>query len=443
MNFLNSFLGSSVPPSKMDSIVDNRRQLLAAMPKSNAPAQRAATVPAPATGASDAAFLNSQLDGGTCTAASGAHNNHSSTNHTTTSRSFYHEDHLLDPDFIDHLAEYSDTDEGPDDDWGNFGNDDDGYDANLEPGFTPENVFGPTEDDASSNAALNLKKPSVMAEAKYQYQATSAKPHVYTKPPTTARAAPQKRKSFTLTEEEPTMYIPDDMITIEAYMGPPADICPPSTGNNSQRRNSTGNISKDYYESESSEDSDDEEDFKKPAASSRDHADPFSKLAESSARTEATRRYLEESRRKYSSIPDFHRYSNSEQTLSIPANNTSTSSLLNYASDTNMNASSNSSIFISNHNSTSSFHTSFNSTGTLTIPENNPTSAEHQSRMSNLLTAMARTEQSRTLLRRRSEAAASATSVSASGITSLVMGRVGGPRKSRGASPPRSYQRLF
>ena len=216
MNFLNSFLGSSVPP-KMDSTVDTRRQLVAAMPKvghsnssTDGPAQRTATAPTPATGAADAAFLNSQLDGGAAT--SGAHNfnnNHSSTNHATTSRSFYNEDRLLDPDFIDHLAEYSDTEEGPDDDWGNFGNDDDGYDANLEPGFTPENVFGPTEDDTSSKATgsttLNLNKPSATAEAKYQYQATSAKPQVYPKPaptrPAATRAAPQKRKSFTLTDD--------------------------------------------------------------------------------------------------------------------------------------------------------------------------------------------------------------------------------------------------
>ena len=240
------------------------------------------------------------------------------------------------------------------------------------------------------------------------------------------------------------------MITIEAYMGPPAAICPP-TSNNSHRRNSTGNMSEeyDYSDSESSEDSDDEEDTKKPAASSTcgDHADPFSKLAESSARTESTRRYLEESRRIYSSIPDFHRYSNAtERAHSVPAkNNAPFPSYLNYASEPNMNASFNSSGLNSNDNTTSSFHNSFNSSTTaLTIPENNSTSVEeHQLRMSNLLTAMERTEQSRTLLRRRSEAAASASAVSASDITSLVMGRVGGPRKGRGASPPRSYQRLF
>ena len=434
----------------MDSTVDTRRQLVAAMPpKSNAPAQRA-TAPAPASGAADAAFLNSQLVGGTATSA--AHN--TSTNRATTSHSFYrHEDRLLDPDFIDHLAEYSDTEEGPDDDWGNFGAGDD--EAHLDSGFTPENVFGPTEDDASSKAigrtSLNLEKPSATTEAKYQYQATLATPQVHPKPaptrPAATRAAPQKRKSFTLTDEEPTMYIPDDMITIEAYMGPPAEICPP-TSNNSHRRNSTGNMSEEYVysDSESSEDSDDEKDTKKPAASSRDHADPFSKLAESTARTEATRRYLEESRRMYSSIPDFHRCLNAERTHSVPNNNnTSTFSVLNYASESSMNASFNSSTNFhgSNHNSTSSFHTSFNSAGTLTMPEINPSSTEHQSRMSNLLTAMEQTEQSRALLRRRSEAVTSASTVSASGITSLVIGRVGGPRKSRGASPPRSYQRLF
>lgn len=202
------------------------------------------------------------------------------------------------------------------------------------------------------------------------------------------------------------------MITIEAYMGQPADICPPPTSNNSQHRSSTGNIYEDYSESS---DSDDEDNMKKPAASSsRDHADPFSKLVESTARTESTRKYLEESRRMYSSIPDFHRYSNSaERTHSIPAknNNTSSSSLLNYASDANMNASfssssvSSSNFHSSNHNSTPSFHTSFNSSSTtLAISEeNSPTSVEHQSRMSNLLTAMERTEQSRALLRRRSE----------------------------------------
>ena len=449
MNFLNSFLGSSGPP-KMDSTVDTRRQLVAAMPpKSNASAQRATAVAA-ASVAADAAFLNSQLVGGTAT--SGAHN--SSINQATTSHSFYrHEDRLLDPDFIDHLAEYSDTEEGPDDDWSNFGADDDD-DAHLESGFTPENVFGPTEDDASSKAtgstSLTLHKPSDTIEAKIQYQATLAKPHVYNKPapsrPPATRAAPQKRKSFILTDEEPTMYMPDDMITIEAYMGPPADICPPSTGNTSHRRNCK---SEDYSDSESSEDSEDEDDTKKPAASSTcgDHTDPFSKLAESSVRTETTRRYLEESRRMYSSIPDFHRYSNTERAHSVPAtNSTSSSSFLDDASEPNMNASFNSSGFNSNHNSATSFHNSFSSstgTCTLTMPEIKPSSSEHQSRMSNLLTAMERTEQSRALLRRRSEAVTSASTVSASGITSLVMGRVGGPRKSRGASPPRSYQRLF
>ena len=202
------------------------------------------------------------------------------------------------------------------------------------------------------------------------------------------------------------MYIPDDMVTIEAYMGPPADICPPPPTSYTSRRR---NMSEDYSDSESSEESDDEVDgAKKPtASSSRDHADPYSKLAESNARTEATRRYLEESRQMHSIIPDFHRHSSSKRTQSVPANN-------------NVKSSFNSSAFSSDC-----------------------TSAEHKSRMSNLLTAMERTEQSRALLKRRTEAAASASTVSASGIMSLVMGRVGGPRKSRGASPPRSHQRLF
>ena len=450
MNFLNSFLGSSAPPSKMDSIVDTRRQLLAAMPKGgqsnssrNAPAQRAATADA------DAVFLNSQLDGaGIATSgASNYRNNNSSTIHATSSNSFYHEDRLLDPDFIDHLAEYSDTEGGTDDEWGNFGvdgDDDKGNGTHLESGFTPENVFGPTEADASSKATgtvvfHNLKNSSA-TEMAHQNPSRPTEAQAYANPTPrhkkpAPRSAPQKRKSYTLTEEEPTMYIPDDMINIEAYMGPPSDICPPLTDKKSCR----------YSESESFDDSEsEEEDAKKPTSSSSnsrsDHVDLFSNLAESSARTESTRRYLEESQGMSISIPDFSTYATSSQ-MSI-----SSSSLLNFSSDPNVNNTFNSSgtLHHASHNSTSSFHTGLNSSSaSLIVPGNNSIPDEHQTRMSNLLTAMERTEQSRTLLRCRSEAAASASSVSASSITSLAMGRIGGPRKNRGSSPPRSYQRLF
>lgn len=445
MNFINSFLGSSNPnPTlKMDGIVDSsRRQFLA--PNKDGPTSAASA-------ATDAAYLNSQHLGGTAnsTELMSCKSNKKQTG--TSSSSFYHGGRLLDPNFINHLAEYSDTDEGIDNEWDGF----EGTDEDIGSGFTPENVFGPTEEDASASAtafALNLNKP-LAAEADH-YSTSSTKPHykyqAYSQPHSasasysapTKKAAPQKRKSFTLTKEEPTMYIPADMMTIEAYMGPPAGICPspPSNTTNKryQRQSSPGNMPEDDTSDSEDDDDDDDgyDDMENPPSSNiGDHVDPFSKLVESNARTESTRKYLEETRRIYSSIPDFHRFQTSTNSKSNPNLNSSFNE--SFSSTKSFNTS---------FSSTTSFNSSINSTTSINSTPStsaSPNSTEHQSRMSNLLTAMERTEQSRSMLRRRQESVTSASAVSASGITSLVIGRACGSRKSRGASPSRSYQRLF